>query len=67
MAKKVNIKKQKVTKKPPTIKEARRYVDNAYEVLNERGQLDEDGIAYQDEFTKIKPRRYRRRRASARR
>ncbi len=49
MAKKMNNKKQKVTKKPPTIKEARRYVDNAYEVLNEKGQLDEDGIAYQDE------------------
>lgn len=45
----MNIKKQKVTKKPPTIKEARRYVDNAYEVLNEKGQLDEDGIAYKDE------------------
>ena len=41
--------KQKKNKKPPTIKEARRYVDNAEEILNERGQLDEDGIEYQDD------------------
>lgn len=41
--------KKKVNKKPPTIKEARRYVDNANEIIKERGQLDDDGIEYQDE------------------
>lgn len=49
MAKKVNIKKQKATKKPPTIKEARRFVDNATEILREKGHLDEDGLEYLDE------------------
>ena len=40
---------KKSNKKPPTIQEARRYVANAEEILRERGQLDEDGITYQDE------------------
>lgn len=41
--------KKKSNKKPPTIQEARRYVANAEEILRGRGQLDEDGITYQDE------------------
>ena len=48
MAKKTNI-KNKSNKKPPTIQEARRYVDNAQEILKERGQLDDEGFEYQDE------------------
>ena len=48
MKKKEDFKKKK-TKKPPTIKEARRYVDNADEILRERGKLDKDGIEYEDE------------------
>lgn len=36
-------------KKQPTIKEAQRYVENAREVLKERGQLDEENFMYQDE------------------
>lgn len=36
-------------KKQPTIKEAQRYVENAREVLRERGQLDEENFMYQDE------------------
>ena len=48
MKKKEDFKKKK-TKKPPTIKEARRYVDNANEILRERGKLDKDGIEYEDE------------------
>lgn len=31
------------------IKEARRYVDNAREILAERGRLDDDGFQYEDE------------------
>lgn len=49
MVKKEHSQKQKHTKKPPTIKEARRYVNNAEEILLERGQLDEEGFEYQDE------------------
>lgn len=48
MKKKEDLKKKK-NKKPPTIKEARRYVDNADEILRERGNLDDEGIEYQDE------------------
>ena len=36
-------------KKQPTIKEAYRYVDNAREILKERGQLDEEKFEYQDD------------------
>lgn len=48
MKKKENFKK-KSNKKPPTIKEARRYVENANDILKEKGKLDEDGFEYQDE------------------
>lgn len=48
MKRKENFKK-KSNKKPPTIKEARRYVDNAVEIIKEQGSLDEDGIEYQDD------------------
>lgn len=48
MKKKETIKK-KSNKKPPSIKEARRYVDNADEILKERGQLDEKGLEYLDD------------------
>ena len=34
--------------KPDTIDEARRYVRNAKDILLERGDLDDDGIAYRD-------------------
>lgn len=34
--------------KPDTIEEARRYVSNAKDILQERGDLDDDGIAYRD-------------------
>lgn len=34
--------------KPDTIEEAKRYVANAKEVLVERGELDEEGLAYGD-------------------
>ena len=34
--------------KPDTIEEARRYVQNAKDILAERGKLDKDGISYQD-------------------
>ena len=40
--------KQKKVKREP-IKEARRYVDNAREILEERGKLDDEGFQYQDE------------------
>ena len=40
--------KQKRVKREP-IKEARRYVDNAREILEERGKLDDEGFQYQDE------------------
>ena len=40
-----NVKK----KKREPIKEARRYVDNAREILDERGKLDEEGLQYEDE------------------
>ena len=36
-------------KKREPIKEARRYVDNAREILLERGKLDDEGIFYEDE------------------
>ena len=36
-------------KKREPIKEARRYVDNAKEILVERGKLDDDGFQYEDE------------------
>lgn len=36
-------------KKREPIAEARRYVDNAREILEERGQLDEEGFQYEDE------------------
>ena len=48
MKKKEEFKKNK-NKKPPTIKEARRYVENADDILKEKGKLDEDGFEYQDE------------------
>ena len=40
--------KQKRVKREP-IKEARRYVDNAREILEGRGKLDDEGFQYQDE------------------
>ena len=40
--------KQKKVKREP-IKEARRYVDNAREILEERGKLDDEGFQYEDE------------------
>lgn len=36
-------------KKREPIKEARRYVDNAREILAERGKLDDKGVLYEDE------------------
>ena len=36
-------------KKREPIKEARRYVDNAREILLERGKLDDEGFQYEDE------------------
>ena len=53
MRTKLSAKRQKTTavkkqKKEP-IKEARRYVDNAREILTERGKLDEEGFQYEDE------------------
>lgn len=36
-------------KKKEPIKEARRYVDNAREILQERGKLDDEGFRYEDE------------------
>ena len=36
-------------KKREPIKEARRYVDNAREILEERGKLDDEGFQYEDE------------------
>ena len=36
-------------KKREPIKEARRYVDNAREILDERGKLDNEGFQYEDE------------------
>lgn len=36
-------------KKREPIKEARRYVDNAREILQERGKLDDEGFQYEDE------------------
>ena len=38
-----------VKKKREPIKEARRYVDNAREILVERGKLDDEGFQYEDE------------------
>ena len=38
----------KVKKREP-ITEARRYVDNARDILKERGKLDEEGFQYEDE------------------
>lgn len=38
-----------VKKKREPIKEARRYVDNAREILLERGKLDDEGFQYEDE------------------
>lgn len=38
----------KKNKREP-IKEARRYVDNAREILAERGKLDDEGFQYEDE------------------
>lgn len=54
MKKKQNSTKQKPNanakkKKREPIKEARRYVDNAREILLERGKLDDEGIFYEDE------------------
>lgn len=53
MKTKSNLRYQKsktLMKKPKDpIKEARRYVDNAREILAERGKLDEDGIFYEDD------------------
>ena len=52
MKKKNYIRQQKsniVVKKREPIKEARRYVDNAREILIERGKLDDDGFQYEDE------------------
>ena len=52
MKTKSNLRYQKsktIMKKPKDpIKEARRYVDNAREILAERGKLDEDGIFYEE-------------------
>ena len=53
MRTKLSAKRQKTTaikkqKKEP-IKEARRYVDNAREILTELGKLDEEGFQYEDE------------------
>jgi hypothetical protein len=36
-------------KKREPIKEARRYVENAREILAERGKLDKEGVFYEDE------------------
>lgn len=47
--KKKETRKKTKNKKSPSIKEARRYVDNAEEILRERGQLDEEGLEYLDE------------------
>ena len=52
MKKKNYLRQQKsniVVKKREPIKEARRYVDNAREILIERGKLDDDGFQYEDE------------------
>lgn len=40
---------KKTKKKQPSIKEALRYVENAREILRERGQLDEEGFMYEDD------------------
>ena len=40
---------KKTKKKQPSIKEALRYVENARELLRERGQLDEEGFMYEDD------------------
>ena len=48
MKKKEDFRKSK-KKKLPTIKEARRYVDNADEILRERGHLDDEGVEYLDD------------------
>lgn len=42
-------KAEKNKKKRDPIKEARRYVDNAREILAERGKLDDEGFQYEDE------------------
>ena len=52
MKKKTYLRQQKTKamakkKKREPIKEARRYVDNAREILDERGKLDEDGFFYE--------------------
>ena len=52
MKKKNYLRKQKPkvpNKKIEPIKEARRYVDNAREILEERGKLDDEGFQYEDE------------------
>ena len=40
---------KKTKKKQPSIKEALCYVENAREILRERGQLDEEGFMYEDD------------------
>ena len=52
MKKKTHLPKQKSNtgmKKREPISEARRYVDNAREILKERGKLDDEGFQYEDE------------------
>ena len=52
MKKKNYLRQQKsniVVKKREPIKEARRYVENAREILAERGKLDDEGFQYEDE------------------
>ena len=54
MKKKTYLRQQKTNamknmKKKEPIKEARRYVDNAREILEERGKLDDEGFQYEDE------------------
>lgn len=52
MKKKTTFHQQKsnaVMKKREPIKEARRYVENAREILAERGKLDDEGFQYEDE------------------
>ena len=54
MKKKTNLSQHKTKavakkKKREPIKEARRYVDNAREILAERGKLDDEGLQYEDE------------------
>ena len=54
MKKKTYLRQQKTKamakkKKREPIKEARRYVDNAREILEERGKLDDEGACYEDE------------------